>query len=342
MPPRFRTGLLLALAGVLAADTASAQATSKPQAPVFHGGVDLVTVDLTIIDDDGKPVVGLLTSDVDVRVDGSPRKVVSWMPVPLPGTSVQASSDLSSRTVVLLVDPSTMKRGEGMQALHAAARFIDRTPLSDRLSVAVLPFWETAIRFGEPRATLKDRLLHGVGDGIANAPLDGRRAQEVGFMFGSLAAIDGPKQVILIEGTNGPSDLRLREHDLVDFDGLANVASAWRSRVIVHSLQVYESPGWAAMSAEQRESSLPKWTRISTTDRLLSTETGGLAMSPVSGDSFFQRLERERGGGYVLGFEPIEADRDGKAHGIKVTVKSRSKTTVRGRHEFALPPAGLQ
>jgi len=193
------------------------------------------------------------------------------------------------------------------------------------------------MRFGESRATLKDRLLHGVGNGIAHALLDGRRQQEVGYMFSSLAAIDGPKQVILIEGTNGPSDLALRADDLVDFDGLASVASAWRSRVIVHSLQVYESPGWAAMSAEHRESSLPKWTHISTTDRLLSTETGGLAMSPVSGDSFFQRLERERGGGYILAFEPIDADRDGRAHTITVTVKSRSKTTVRARHEFALP-----
>ena len=294
---------------------------------VFRGGVDLVTVDLTIVDSGGNPVLWLSPSDVDVLVDGSSRRVASWVSVPLPVTSAHESSpQLSSRTVILIVDPSTMSRGEGMQALHAAARFIDRTPPSDRISVAVLPFWETAVRFGESRATLKDRLLHGVGNGIANTPLDGRRQQQIAYMFSSLAAIDGPKQVILIEGTErSERPPACAPMTWWTSTGLASVASAWRSRVIVHALQVYESPGWAAMSAEHRESSLPKWTHVSTTDRLLSTETGGLAMSPVSGDSFFQRLERERGGGYVIAFEPIYADRDGKPHTIAVTVKDSSK-----------------
>src|SRR5262245_6632180 len=101
MPPRVRAGLLLALVGVLAAGPASAQTTAQPQAPVFHGGVDLVTVDLTIVDSDGTPVVGLSTADVDVLVDGTPRKIVSWVAVPsAAGAERGPSGEPSSRTVI--------------------------------------------------------------------------------------------------------------------------------------------------------------------------------------------------------------------------------------------------
>ena len=91
------------------------------------------------------------------------------------------------------------------------------------------------------------------------------------------------------------------------------------------------------MSADRRESSLPTFTRASTTDRLLSTLTGGLAMAPVSGDSFFERFEREQAGRYVLAFEPTSADRDGRAHEIRVTIRNHHGSTVRTRHEFAVP-----
>jgi len=236
-----------------------------------------------------------------------------------------------------VVDPATLARGDGMQALHAAARFIDRLPATDRLSVAVLPQWETALRFDESREASKDRLLRGSGTGIANTPLDGRRRQEVEYLFNNLASIEGPKQVVLIHGPSRGGDLSMRPSDLVGLDGLARAAAAWQSRVIVHTFEVYASAGWMAMSADQRESSLPTFTRASTTERPISTLTGGLAMSPTSGDTFFERFEREQAGGYVLAFEPTSADRDGHAHEIRVTIGNHPGTTIRTRHEFAVP-----
>jgi hypothetical protein len=51
-------------------------ATTQPQ-PIFRGGVDLVTLDVTVVDNDGKPVRGLKPSDfVGVTLEGrraSPR-----------------------------------------------------------------------------------------------------------------------------------------------------------------------------------------------------------------------------------------------------------------------------
>ena len=350
MPPVFHTVLRIPAVLVVAATSAVAQSPGQPQTPVFRGGVDLVTVDLTVVDGDGKPILGLATSDVTVLVDGSPRRIASFAYTPPPASpqrpdattgrlaeADQQSAPSSTRTIIFVVDPWTLARGNGMQALHAAARFIDRLPATDRVSVAVLPQWETALRFDESREALKDRLLRGSGTGIANTPLDGRRRQEVEYLFNNLASIEGPKQVVLIHGPSREGDFSMRPSDLVGLDGLASAAAAWQSRVIVHTLEVYTSPGWMAMSADQRASSLPTFTRASTTDRLISTLTGGLAMSPTSGDTFFERFEREQAGGYVLAFEPASADRDGRAHEIRVTIGNHPGTTIRTRHEFAVP-----
>ena len=46
----------------------------------------------------------------------------------------------------------------------------------------------------------------------------------------------------------------------------------------------------------------------------LATATGGIAMTPMTGGVFFKRLERELAGGYVLAFEPLASERDGKPH----------------------------
>jgi VWFA-related protein len=317
--------------------------------------VDLVTVDLTAVDKDGTPILGLTLSDVTVLVDGSPRRIASFVytaPPQLgqqPGAVAarlnalpdQRSALASSRTIVLVVDPSTMARGDGMQALHAAARFLDRLPATDRVSVAVLPQWETAFRFDASRKALKDRVIRGSGTGIINTPLDGRRRQEVESLFSNLASIEGPKQVVLIHGPSLEGDLSVRPSDLVGLDGLASAAAAWQSRVIVHTLEIYRTSGWSAMSADRRESSLPTFTRASSTDRLVSTLTGGLAMSPVSGDTFFERFEREQAGGYVLAFEPTSVDRDGRAHEIRVTIGNHPGTTVRTRHEFSVAAPSL-
>jgi hypothetical protein len=59
-------------------------------------------------------------------------------------------------------------------------------------------------------------------------------------------------------------------------------------------------------------------------------------MSPTSGDTFFERFEREQAGGYVLAFEPDSADRDDRPHEIRVTITNHPGTTVRTRHEFGL------
>jgi VWFA-related protein len=321
--------LVVLLAVRLQAQSPAAQA----QGPTFRSSVDLVTVDLTVVNRDGAPVTGLSADNVTVFVDGTPRHVASLLWLPPFGTAGQ-SALAAARSMVFVVDPSTMRPGRGMQLLHAAARYIDRLPASARVAVAVVPWIDNASRFDEPREVLKDRLLRATGNGGREVPLEQNTQGLVQEVFDRLGSIDGPKQVVLIEGTQH-GDFNLPTQ-FTALDMLTTAASAWRSRVVVNELELWNNPSWDAMSPENRTSGVKTWTPPSTLDRILSTATGGLAMAPVSGDAFFTRFEREQGGSYVLAFEPIDADRDGRAHEIRVKVP-RDDATIRARHDFSLP-----
>src|SRR5205823_9119118 len=54
---------------------------SQPQPPKFQSSVEVMPVDVTVVDDHGKPVRDLTPADFNVRVDGTPRRVVSaeWL-----------------------------------------------------------------------------------------------------------------------------------------------------------------------------------------------------------------------------------------------------------------------
>ena len=69
------------LSAALLTTALSAQGTQQPppapQQPVFRGGVELLTVDATVVDRDGNQIKDLTTAEFVVEVDGSTRTVVS-------------------------------------------------------------------------------------------------------------------------------------------------------------------------------------------------------------------------------------------------------------------------
>jgi VWFA-related protein len=139
--------LVIVLVAALAA--APVVVGQTPQAPVFRGGVTLVTVDVTVLDRDGKPVPGLTANDFEIKLDGHVRPVrtaayeqVTLEPAgataPLaapPGVPVRETTNRTPAPelrlfVVMLDDLSiTPSRGKGM--FFAAGRFVDALPLSD-------------------------------------------------------------------------------------------------------------------------------------------------------------------------------------------------------------------
>jgi len=142
------------------------------QQPTFRAGIDLVTVDVTVLTRGGDPRTDLTRSDFIVSVDGRQRPIVSARLVrtsatadaqPPAGVQPAAPDAAERRVIVLVVDRDHIPVGEGQNMLEAAATFVDQLPADDRLALWTLPYSSGALRFAEDRQELKGRLRLAVG-----------------------------------------------------------------------------------------------------------------------------------------------------------------------------------
>src|SRR5437868_632409 len=90
-PMRAAAGISLAFA----ACGLAALAAQAPQAPVFRSSVELLEVDVSAVDDQGRPIPDLRDSDFIVTVDGKPRRVVSSEFIDEGSAVAQAASAVS-------------------------------------------------------------------------------------------------------------------------------------------------------------------------------------------------------------------------------------------------------
>jgi len=67
----WRRGLPLVPGIVLAAMAVHAQ---QPQTPVFRSSVELTSIDVGVVDDRGRPVMGLVPAEFTVQIDGVARR----------------------------------------------------------------------------------------------------------------------------------------------------------------------------------------------------------------------------------------------------------------------------
>ena len=83
--------------GVAATLMVHAGGQSGSQAPsTFRAVTDLIPVDVSVLDEDRKPVRGLTASDFVVLEDGSPRQIVAFSAVEVPGAPPAAVADPSA------------------------------------------------------------------------------------------------------------------------------------------------------------------------------------------------------------------------------------------------------
>ncbi|HSP92302.1 MAG TPA: VWA domain-containing protein, partial [Vicinamibacterales bacterium] len=382
----------LAFAAVM---TIAGQAPAR-QAPTFRSGVDLVTVDVTVLSRGGEPVASLNAGDFTLLVDGAPRPIVSVRRVEasraLPPDAIDARPEdapapavdtAARRRFVLVVDRDHLYAGEGQQMLQAAAKFIDGLPPGDGVALWTLPDSSTALRFGEDREEIKRRLRRAVGtyravygpwvvardeairteapggqDVLASivarecngqpptcpaevaaqarqTAMDARQRADaaiaqLGPLVDALGNVDGPKHLVLITG--GPVTTAENIRDVVALGRRAGLA-----RVTIHALQVPD-PSYRARTDQMRAMPDDIDQTASAAYQLAGT-TGGLALTPTSGEVGFGRLEQELSAGYVLVFETQPADRDGKEHEISVKVRDVGwGGLVRARKTFRVDP----
>jgi VWFA-related protein len=179
----FLSGIVCAVwsvaAGAQPLPPAASQTSQEP--PRFRASVEVTSLDVTVVDDGGKPVRGLGPEDFNVRIDGNPRRVVSaeWVsliaganappsPPPPDGFSTNEHST-GGRLIVLAVDEPNIRFGGAMGITRAANAFIDRLMPSDRIAVAGIGTGAPATPFTADRQRVKQAIARMAGQKHAGA-----------------------------------------------------------------------------------------------------------------------------------------------------------------------------
>jgi VWFA-related protein len=144
-----------------------------------------------------------------------------------------------------------------------------------------------------------------------------------------LKAIEAPKTLILISEGFLLDDVSLT----TEVGALASAA-----RTSVYALQLDQQMFDMASRAAASSTFADREARAEGLQTLVSTARGIVVTVTGSGASFFDRLEAELSGYYLVAVESDPRDRDGKPHPIRIDV-SRHGATVRARRQFVSAPA---
>lgn len=415
--------LALVLAGGLAPDWALLRAESQEpaQAPVFRSGVELITVDVTVVDSSGNPIKTLRPDQFRVTIDGRPRQVVSAdlieyaagqpgdgaTPTRLAARATFSSNDspvasaAPGRLVFLAVDQGSFRPMAGRAATDAANRFLDRLQALDRVGLIVFPMPGPSLAPSTDRAAVRQALNKIVGTGQAlrstrslrrlslaeSIDIDeydenaltvvaGREcrglsgaelqlcteeikgeARDIALMaqrqamqtvgglrdaIAALARIPERKTIVLLSAGMPTAD-RAGKLDLqADIAVIGRQAAAVNANIFV--LHVDNSFVEAYSASERFTSSTPVRDQLMMKGGLdtMASASGGSLFTIVGGaDGAFERVVRETAASYVLAVDPMEGDRNGRPHSIRVSVDAPG-AQVRSRREFVMVPTSAE
>jgi VWFA-related protein len=140
----------LAAGGPLSAGQQQDPPPPQQTPPVFRAGVDLVSVDVQVITDDGDPIVDLTAADFEVAIDGRPRRVASAElvryaapdPAARPAAPIRTPGRLpaDARVFVLAVDLMGFTTADIMPLRAAVRRFLDQLRPEDMIGLYPFPF----------------------------------------------------------------------------------------------------------------------------------------------------------------------------------------------------------
>jgi VWFA-related protein len=164
---------VLAMLCVVSGFRRTVEAQQPP--PSFQSSVEVTSLDVSVVDTNGKPIATLTPADFNVRVDGTPRRVVTaeWIslsappgdtaaPAPPDGYSTNESST-GGRLIVMAIDQPNIRFGGAMAINKAANAFIDRLAPSDRVAVAGFGVGAPSTTFTADRARIKQAIGRMVG-----------------------------------------------------------------------------------------------------------------------------------------------------------------------------------
>ena len=148
---------------------------------MFRGGVELVSIDVTALDSNGRQVTDLAATDFQVEIDGDKRQVASVEYIrsvdPMrvigapPKVVVQDETFSSSnakgaprgRLIVLLIDQGNIRTGAARSVMNSAKKFVDTLTPEDRVAVIAVPGPGELVDFTTNHDKVRESLLRIVG-----------------------------------------------------------------------------------------------------------------------------------------------------------------------------------
>jgi VWFA-related protein len=180
--PRPAAGRAAAVVPLLACLALAAQASAQDQRPRFQSGVDITSVDVSVVDDDGRPVQGLTPADFTVRISGAARRVVTadWVPLTATADSSGAAAAISEtfssnlnaapgRIILIAIDQQNIRFGGAVPVRDALAAFVDRLQPSDRVGLMILGRGGQSVPFTADRTIVKAALGRVAGQKIVQS-----------------------------------------------------------------------------------------------------------------------------------------------------------------------------
>jgi VWFA-related protein len=216
-------------AAALLTCAAAAQAPPPGSGQPFRAGIDVTTIDLTVVDRDGNPIRDLTPHDIVVTVDGKPRTILSAQFVAAvaestaPAASARPSDYATNeptapgRLIAIVVDQDNIRQGGEKSAMRAAEGFLDRLTPADRVALFTISTPSRLVPFTGDRNRIKDALRHVVGQYSVSAGLHNIAATE------ALAIEDGDADVLekVIERECGRGDRSCPQTVQLEARGLA-------------------------------------------------------------------------------------------------------------------------
>jgi VWFA-related protein len=172
--PLGRACLLVFLAGGAALARQAPPAPQQGQ-PTFRTTVDVVAVDVSVIDRNGRPVDNLRAQDFALKVDGKPRHVRSAEFIslrrlddeaPAPASFSTNAGQAPGRLIMIVIDQANIRKGAGRNVFRAASRFIDTLNRSDRVALEIIPGSGPVTDFTANHGLVKAMLERAVGQAL--------------------------------------------------------------------------------------------------------------------------------------------------------------------------------
>ncbi|MFN8092417.1 MAG: VWA domain-containing protein [Vicinamibacteria bacterium] len=157
---------------------------------VFPSAVELVAVDVTVVDRDGRPLTDLQPGDFEIKVGGRRRKLVSAQLVrhtaaapgaPAAVTPARAETTYASnreqppgRLIVVVPDVGWMSDAGGRVVVEAAGRFVRGLPPQDKVALLTIPVGP-AVDFTTDHSRIAEALKNVRGSRRWRPGISGRR-----------------------------------------------------------------------------------------------------------------------------------------------------------------------